>query len=252
MRTSTRRWIVLGLGVVTAVLLAVSGVWIGLKHQPAFYRQFASMPPERRQAEAKRFVAESLRLRNDIVNEPRWHAVFSDEEVNAWLAEDLVAHFADQIPEGVQNPRVMFEDDRVTLAFQLEQGPMTSVVWVVVRVHVPGPNQISLTLEKVRAGALPMPTDQFLDRITEHARSRGVNLTWDEEDGLPVATLRYTADPTRTDVVLETLRILKGQIRLEGRSNRGRSLASPSLPTRKVLQSKFPRRKTQSRSSASS
>ncbi|HEU5115514.1 MAG TPA: hypothetical protein VFT74_02445, partial [Isosphaeraceae bacterium] len=178
MRTSTRRWIVIGLGTLTALLAAGSGVWVGLKHQPEFYRRMIQMPTEHRQAEARRFVAESLRLRNDIVNESRWRAVFSDEEVNAWLAEDLVSHFADQIPAGVHDPRVLFDDDRVTLAFQLDQGPMSSVVWAVVRVRVPAPNQIALTLEKIRAGALPMPTEQFLERITEHALSHGLDLVW--------------------------------------------------------------------------
>lgn len=245
MRTSTRRWAVIGLGSLFALLAAGSAAWLGLKHEPEFYRRFASVSSEHRQAEAKKFVAESLRLRNDIVNEPHWQAVFSDEEVNAWLAEDLVTQFADQIPEGVRNPRVLFDDDRVTLAFQLEQGPVSSVVWVVVRVRVPSPNQVSLTLEKIRAGALPMPADQFIDLITRHALEHGIDLVWTEEDGLPVATVRYTADPSRADVVLETLRVLKGEIHLEGRSNRGQAVASPSLPTRKVLQSTFPRRKIQ-------
>lgn len=246
MRTTTRRWLVSGLGIAALVGMTATVVWTGLKHQPAFYKKLSRVPRERRQAEAKRFVAESLRLRNEIVNQPHWRAEFSDEEVNAWLAEDLVENFADQIPKGVREPRVMFEDDRVTLAFELEQGPVSSVVWVVVRVRVPEPNQVSLTVEKIRAGALPMPAEQFLERITRHAQEHGLNLVWSEEDGMPVATVRYTTDPRRSDVVLETLRVLKGQIRLEGRSNRGRALATPSLPTRKVLQSTFRRRNSQS------
>src|SRR5206468_2359420 len=81
----------------------------------------------------KRFVAQSLQLRNDICNEPTWMAVFTDQEVNAWLAEDLVTEFADQLPPEVHEPRVMFELDRVTLAFELDQGPVRSVIWVVAR-----------------------------------------------------------------------------------------------------------------------
>jgi hypothetical protein len=251
MRTSSRRWIVIGAGALAAAVLAGSGVLLGLKHEPEFYRRLTNVPDGRRQAVAKQFVAESLRLRNDIVNEPRWEAVFSDEEVNAWLAEDLVAYFADQLPTGVRDPRVLFDDDRLTLAFQLDQGPMSSVVWAVVRAKVTAPNQLALTLEKVRAGALPMPTDRLVAMVSEQAAAHGVDLDWAEEDGLPVATLRYTAAPGRSDIVLDALRVLKGQIRLEGRSNHGGGVASPSLPTRKVLQSTFPRRNVQDRPSAS-
>ena len=36
-------------------------------------------------------------------------AVFSDQEVNAWLAEDLVTHFADQLPPEVDESARLFE-----------------------------------------------------------------------------------------------------------------------------------------------
>ncbi len=83
-------------------------------------------------------MAQSLQLRNDICNEPSWEAVFTDQEVNAWLAEDLVTHFADQLPPEVYEPRVLFELDRITLAFLLKQGGVQSVITVVARPRVPG------------------------------------------------------------------------------------------------------------------
>lgn len=247
MRKPKRRWILLG----SAALLLIglpALFWMGLTYRPAFYRRLTEMPPERRHAKAEQFVAQSLRLRNDIVNEPRWEAAFTDEEVNAWLAEDLVAHFADHIPPGVRDPRVMFEKGRATLAFEFAEGPVTSVVWVVVGLDVPRPNEVALTIEKIRAGALPVPASKILDRITEFARGRGVDVAWSRVEGLPVATIRYTPDVKRRDVVLELLEISEGKIRLWGKSNRERgAVASPTLPTRRVLQSTFPRRRTQAR-----
>lgn len=246
MRKPKYGWILLGtFALLTAAVPAI--LWLGLTYRPDFYRQLAEMPAERRHEKAEQFVAQSLRLRNDIVNEPKWEAVFTDEEVNAWLAEDLVTHFADQIPPGVRDPRVMFENDRVTLAFQYEEGPVMSVVWVVLGVSVPRPNELALTIEKIRAGVLPVPAEQILDRITAFARSRGIEVAWSHVQGRPVATIRYTPDSNRRDVILELVEISQGKIRLWGKSNRdGGKVASPSLPTRRVLQSTFPRRKPQS------
>jgi hypothetical protein len=246
MRKPNRKWMLLGSAAFLLLTVPIL-VWLGLSYRPAFYRKLtAKVDPDRRHAEAEKFVAMSLRLRNDIVNESRWEAVFTDDEVNAWLAEDLVAHFADQIPEGVRDPRVLFDVDRLTLAFELENGPVHSVVWVVMRVDVPKENEVALTIEKIRAGALPIPSDELIDRITAHALSRGLDLTWERRDGQNVAIVRYTADPSRRDVVLERLEIAKGRIRLSGRSSRaGGPVASPTLPTRRVLQSTFPRRTTQ-------
>jgi hypothetical protein len=225
-----------------------AGVWLSLKHQPRFYRAMVHVPRERRAREARQFEAQSLQLRNDICNEPAWEAIFSDEEVNAWLAESLVTHFADQLPPEVREPRVVFEVDRVTLAFQLDQNAISSVITVVARPRVREANVLELTLEKIRAGLLPLPADQSLDRITEHARARGLDARWERVNDLPVAIIRFVPNANRDDVRLEQVQIRRGQIRLAGRSDRARGVVvAPTLPTRKVLQSKFPRRKTQAR-----
>lgn len=239
MRKIKRRWIILGL-VVAALVVVPTSLWVLLTYQPEFYRNVAAIPPERRHVEAQKFVAQSLQLRNDIVNEATWEAVFTDEQVNSWLEEDLVEHFADQIPAGVHEPRVVFELDRVHLGFQLDQGPLRSVVSVVARVRVPGENELALTIEKIRAGVVPIPADQLLDRITETARSHGLEVRWERDGDLPVALVKYTPNPRRRDVVMERLLILNGQIRLAGRSTKGRAVATPSLPNRKFLQSTFP------------
>ena len=245
MSTRKRRWIVAG-ALVAAAVVAPTTLWLLVTYQPAFYRKLAVMPPERRKAEAKKFVAQSLQLRNDIVNEPRWEAVFSDDQVNSWLEEDLVAHFADQVPAGVHEPRVAFEVDRVHLGFQLDQGPVRSVVSVSARLRVTSPNELELTVESIRAGIVPIPSEKLLERITDQARSRGLDVRWERDGDARIAYVKYTPDPRRRDVVLERLQVLDGQIRLAGRSSRGRVVARPSLPTRKVLQSNFPsRRKTQ-------
>ena len=193
---------------------------------------------------ARKFVAQGLQLRNDIVNEPNWEAVFSDQEVNAWLAEDLVSHFADQLPPEVHEPRVLFELDRIILAFQLRQGGVQSVITVVARPRVPEGNTLELTLEKIRAGILPVPADNVLDRIIEYARSMGVNVEWTRRDGYPVVLIRYTPNLQRDDVQLEEVQIRTGQLRLAGRSDRSRgAFLRPTLPSWRVLQSKFPKRK---------
>ena len=245
MRMVKRRWIVLG-AIAAALVAAPTTMWLLLTYQPEFYRRVAAIPTARRKAEAKRFVAQGLQLRNDIVNEPSWEAIFTDEQVNSWLEEDLVTHFAEQVPAGVHEPRVLFELDRVHLGFQLDQGPVRSVVSITARVRVPAPNELALTIESIRAGIVPISPDQLLDRITDQARSRGLSVRWDRDGDSPVAHVKYTPDPRRRDVVLERLQVLQGAIRLAGRSSKGRVVARPSLPTRKVLQSNFPaRRKAQ-------
>jgi hypothetical protein len=240
----TSKWLLwsgFGLGIVVSI---PTGAWLCLTYQPSYYRAMVRLTREQRAGQAKKFVAQSLQLRNDICNEPTWEAVFTDQEVNAWLAEDLVTHFADQLPPEVHEPRVLFDLDRMTLAFQLRQGGVQSVITVVARPRVPHGNTVELTLEKIRAGILPVPPDHVLDRIIEYARYHGVDVEWSRKDGYPVVVIRYTPNIDREDVELEELQILSGQIRLAGHSDRTKgAFHRPTLPSRKVLQSKFPIRK---------
>lgn len=245
MRTSKRRWIILGL-LLAILVLAPLLFWFSLTHQPRFYRDLVQAPSPLRHQTAARFRARSAQLRNDIMNEPRWDAAFTDQQVNAWLAEDLVEHFADQIPPGVHEPRVSFETDRIILAFQLEKGSIRSVISVVARVRVPRENVLALTIEQIRAGVLPISADQILEQITDYARGHGLEVDWQRENGLPVAMIHYRPNVRRRDIVLETLLIANGQIRLSGRSDRRSGAAAAlTLPSKRLLQSTFPRRKVQ-------
>lgn len=247
MRKSSKRLLVVGLSLLVALAALPGLAWLSLTHKPAFYKVMVRLPKEEREQEAKEFVAQSLQLRNDICNEPTWEAIFTDQQVNAWLAEDLVTHFADQLPPEVHEPRVMFEMDRVTLAFELDQGPVRSVIWVVARAEIPEGNVLELTLEKIRAGVLPIPPDKVLDRLAMHSRDHGIDVTWKRDGQFPVVTVRYQSPKGRDEVKLERLQIRKGEIRLTGSSefSQGQTRAL-HLPTRKVLQSKFPKRTTQS------
>ena len=243
-KKSTRRmWI----GLVLAILVAVPAIgWVSLTYQPSYYRAVVRLSREQRQGQARKFVAQGLQLRNDIVNEPTWEAVFSDQEVNAWLAEDLVSHFADHLPPEVREPRVIFEMDRIILAFELRHSGIDSVITVVARPRVPAGNTVELTLEKIRAGILPVPADGVLDRIVEYARYLGVDVEWMRRDGYPVVLIRYSPNIHRDDIQLEQVQIRTGQLRLAGRSDRTRgAFLRPRLPSRRVLQSTFPRRKLQ-------
>ena len=242
----TRRWI-LWAGIILGTLVAIPvGGWFCLTYQPSYYRDIVLQSHEQRQGKARKFVAQSLQLRNDICNEPTWEAVFSDQEVNAWLAEDLVSHFADQLPSEVNEPRLLFEVDRIILAFQLRQRGMSSVITVIARPRVPEGNTVELTLEKIRAGILPVPADNVLDRIIEYGRRHGIDVEWTRKEGSPVVLIRYTPNLERDDVQLEEVQIRNGQMRLAGRSDLAKgAFLRPTLPSRRVLQSKFPKRKIQ-------
>ena len=190
MTRAQRCWMVGGVIVLAVLTLGPLALWASLRYQPAVYVKMAQTPGKEREQSAQQFVASGLQLRNDIENEPEWEAVFTDKEVNAWLAEDLMKDFAREVPPQVQEPRVAFETGLVTLAFQFHQGPMKAVVWVVAEAEVPEPNTLELSLLKIRAGALPVPADEVLENLVQFARQRGADVKWARVDGVPRITMK--------------------------------------------------------------
>ena len=254
MLKAKRRWMVAGLIACIVVGLPL-GAWFLLTKAPRAYEQrrrvLSEATPEQLKRDAQKFVARGLELRNNIENEPRWEAVFSDEEVNAWLAEDLITQFADALPAGVHDPCVAFELDRLTIGFSLDRGPARTVITMEMRAKVEADDTLALTIESVRAGALPVPIEPLLERIAEKCRDFGLDFRWRNTGVKPVALVRYNSNIGRKDVVLEEIQMIEGQIRLAGRSGRSRGkIVAPRLPNRKVLQSTFPRRNDQDDDSA--
>ena len=252
-KTGWRRWWVIAASVLAVCLVVPVAIWGSLRYQPGFYRASRVLTREQRERKAKHFVASSLQLRNDITNERDWSASFTDTEVNAWLAEDLVTHFADQIPAEVHEPRISFEHDRVTFAFGLDRGPIRSVIWVVARVSVPEDNVLALTIEKVRAGMIPISVDRVIGPLTAGARARGLDVRWSNDEDPPTALIRYRPDHGRADVILQRLTVRQGMIHFSGRSDRLQgAFGGPILPDRRLLQLNFPKRSRQGRGPAAS
>lgn len=239
---SRKKWWLIGGGVIAAAALAIPVAYRSfVSYRPPFYNALVAIPQGVRQRESRRFLNESLRLRNDLANEAAWDVAFTDEEVNAWLAEDLVAQFADQLPPGVHDPRILFEPDRATIAFEMRSGAFPSVVWAVLQVSVPEPNVLGLVVERIRAGAVPIPAERALGPLIAHARKQGLQVDWDPRTNPAEVRIHYQADIGRRDIHLENIRLANGSIRLSGSSEPQAGVKTYlELPRGKALQSRFP------------
>jgi hypothetical protein len=156
-------------------------------------------------------------LRSDIEKEGRWHAIFTAEQINGWLAVDLPENFPDALPESFRDPRVEIRPDRMTLACRLKQSGTTTVVTLTVEPYLPEPNLLALRIRNARAGLLPMPLTSVLDAISEAAGQIGFPLDWQRADGDPVALIS-TAPPDQDGklVRIETIQLGDGEIYLAG------------------------------------
>ena len=197
MRLLWRRLLLVFLAILVLVGGFVGWAYRASQQVPEFYvRQLNAekLRPANRSGDA--LERQALQLNNQIRKNDRWQARFSAEEINDWLAVDLPKKFPSALPPDVQSPRVAIDSEMMQVACRVENARISSVVSLGVQPFVTAePNVIALRIKQLRAGALPLPLAQYLEKVTERCARSGVPVRWSEEEGDPVALVTLPLDP---------------------------------------------------------
>jgi hypothetical protein len=196
-----------------AILLAAA-----LRFEPDFYREARAQNPTNRESQAQQFLARGLQLRNDIVNESRWIAAFPADEINAWI--DAETSRPGVLPKGISQPRIAFETDRLLLACKVDEGPLSTIVWVVAQARAIGEAELELKIEHISAGLVPLPDTWARQRLEQLLKAADFNVNWRNDPTGPVCVVKPDIIAKSRDVVLEGFEIHNGVVRLSGRTNR--------------------------------
>ena len=90
-------------------------------------------------------------------------------------------------------------------------------------------NTLAVRVSKLRAGALPVPLKQFLDKISVAASSGGIPLKWRQIEGDPVALVTIPVtneDYAHREIYVDTIALREGEIYLAGHTEQK---AAPTL-----------------------
>src|SRR5262249_5203406 len=148
-----------------------------------------------RAKQSTEFTAELAGLFNDMVNKQQWFGRFTDEQINSYFAEDFVRSGTAEklLPEGMHEPRISIQPDRIRLSFRYGAGVWSTIVSIDLGVWLAAkePNVVVLELKGLRAGSLPISAQSLLEHISEAARGQSLEVTWYRHNGNPVAVLRF-------------------------------------------------------------
>lgn len=193
MRTRWRTRMVLGLIGIGLLGLALVGAYSALQSEPSFYVEALESPPANAEEAGEELERGVLALHNDAHDAATWSALFTDEQVNGWLAVDLPEKFPQLLPSSVTDPRVHFAPGEARLGCRLADSRLTSVVSVTVSIQLADePNTLAVRIHGAWAGRLPLPLKRLLDQVREAADRADVPLRWGQVDGDPVALIPLT------------------------------------------------------------
>ena len=208
-----------------------AAVLVLLRLEPRQYRQAAVPAGAARAEHSKEFLNEFCQLisalddQGDHPDKPVWYAHFTDEQINSYFDEHFVQSGMSEklLPEGISQPRLVFEPDRARLAFRYGSGFWSTVISIDLKVWLAKgeANAVALELEGFHAGALPIAAQSLLERISEVGRQNGIEVNWYRHNGHPVALLRFQADAPRPTLQLQAVQLKQGEITLTGRAGDG-------------------------------
>jgi hypothetical protein len=210
-----------GILVIAAVLLI--GVYRASQHVPTFYQKALQREPVRQAKAGDQLERQVLELHNEVKEEGHWQAIFTDEQINGWLAADLPEKFPKALPKEVTDPRVAIEPREVKIACRYKAEKMSAILSLALEIHLTDePNVVAVRIRKARAGALPLPLKQWLDRISKSAEKANVSLHWAQVDGDPVALVTVPREHKEFQhriLAVETIEMRTGEIYLAGRTD---------------------------------
>jgi hypothetical protein len=209
-------------GGILLVAAGLSALYAATQHVPEFYRQAIAADPAAQRQQSEQMLQQATALMSSFKKQGHWEAVFTAEQINGWLAVDMVQNHPDTLPSSLHDPRVAIEPDRMTLACRFRWGPFSSVLNLTVDPYLAESNVLALRIRNARAGLLPMPLGKVLDHISETARHTDLRLTWRRVGGDPVALISLPApgDPDGEVVRIETLQLGRGEIYVAGTTQR--------------------------------
>lgn len=208
-------------GVVSVVTAAVGAL---LLHVPEFYlRGDAAARAAEAEVLSRRAVSKASAWHASFSRQGEWDAAFTAAELNAWLAVDLPRNHPHWMPRGVSAPRVEFRPRHLAAGARVGIGPLAAIAWADFEIVLRGRNRLTITVDRARLGALPLPTGTLLGDVAGRLRRLGMVTELRRVDGRMTlaVSIPSTHDAGATSYWLESMAFEDGEWLAAGRTRAG-------------------------------
>lgn len=227
LNTSRRSLIVrfVGCFIAAVIVIGVSTswwAWSQANHVPDFYKRARNQSGAVGEIARTALKHDVARARKDAAKNQFWQASFSEEEINAWLQEELPERFERLFTHGVSEPAIALENGQLLAAARYKSRRWDMVVSCRLTVEMTEePNMLAIALSDLKAGALPLPLEPFVRRISKEAAIGDLDIRWDFTNDGPIALVTIPQDDEQyvlRPLVIEVVNLVAGQLQLAGRS----------------------------------
>lgn len=207
-----------------AVALAAAAVWAAYsaaRQVQPFYAQAMKLEPEALERGRQELESRATALYSDVHNTSTWQALFTDEQINGWLAAELTQRSefrSDDVAHSFREPRIAISPGVLTLGFTTTRGGVDTVVSADASVFLTEGGDIGVRLENVRAGTLPLPAAMVADEIARACRQLPFPVLWTGQDGAPAAIIKLGQDESADGArfTIDSIELTDGELYVAG------------------------------------
>ncbi len=218
------KWLLRILAALFAILLvlAVSAWYVYQSAQvvPEYYEALLDQPMEVLDEAGDQFETEILELQNSAIELGEWQAVFTQDQINGWLASDLPQKFPNSLPREITQPRVALNLDELKIIFRYDSPKLTGIVEASGDAFCTEElNQIAVRIKHIRSGVLTLPIASWTKQIGNILIKNGCPTQWTEQDGDTIALIELPLDVSEQEdqkLVIESIEVLDGKVVLQG------------------------------------
>ncbi|MCI0331768.1 MAG: hypothetical protein L0228_00915 [Planctomycetes bacterium] len=230
-----RKFRIAAVGSITAAALLVavlgSAYYAAQQVQP-FYKQALEVQPEVLVRGSRELESRATALYSDARQQGQWHALFTAEQINGWLATQLAANQDRELPTNIRDPRVAIAKDLLTLGFSTKSGGVDTVVTVDASVFLTAEGSVAIRLMSVRAGALPLPVMRLADELAAGCKKLSLPVRWTQQDGEPVALVELHSDPAsdKPQFYIDTIELGESELYVAGHTELAKTSVKHAPP----------------------
>jgi hypothetical protein len=213
--------LVIAVSLVVGAGLGAYALYRAAVQVPDFYAKAIKSDPVAQKKANDEMLQQAANLASDVRRRGQWQATFTAEQINGWLAVDLVKNYPEVLESDVKDPRVAIAPRQATVAAMYKADKQEAVLSINFDVYLSDPNVIAVRILSARAGLLPIPLKRVLDAISEFASDAELPLTWAQNDGDPVAliTIPPAYDENDKRLLLEKVELQDGAVFVSGRTD---------------------------------
>jgi hypothetical protein len=210
--------VLFGAGIAMAV--AVVAAMVAASRVPESYRGAAIADRPGAAEASRRFVSGVSALHAAFLREGAWEGAFAEDDINCWLATDLPRNHRDLLPDSVTEPRIDLQPRRVAISARLAMVGLRPVVTIVLGVRLREPNQLGVTVEDARLGAIPLPGGPVLTEVRRRFDRLGMvtSIRRLDDRSVLVVYIPSTHESGGPSHWLESLSIADGSAAVSGRT----------------------------------